>query len=117
MKKTLFFVAVAMMLGLAGCHNQSQKTTESDVKKAEKALFNEDLTVNAEAAPEAVNTFSNYAKENPEAADAAEYLFKAVEVSINTKQDARQSIELVNKLVTSYCCNTLCIYGYPVSVT
>lgn len=100
MKKIVFLFV--LMVAMAGCHNQNSKTTVNDVKKAEAALFNEDQTVNAEAATDAVAVFTKYAEENPEAADAAEYLFKAIEISINTKQDAQQSIGLVNRMVTSY---------------
>ena len=100
MKRSVLFLAVAMMIVMVGCNNQ--KTTQNDVKKAEAALFNEDQTTNAEAVPNAIATFSKYAEENPEAVDAPEYLFKAVEISINTKQDAQQSIELVNRLVKDY---------------
>ena len=89
-----------MVIVMAGCHNQ--KTTESDVKKAEAALFNDDQTVNPEAAAQAVVTYSKYVEENPEAANAADYLFKAIEVSVNTKQKPQQSIDLVNRLVSNY---------------
>ena len=89
-----------MMIVMVACNNK--KTTQNDVKKAEAALFNEDQTTNADAVPNAIATFSKYVEENPEAADAAEYLFKAVEISINTKQDAQQSIDLVSRLVANY---------------
>lgn len=102
MKKSIFVMAIAMMFAMVGCHNQSTKTTEKDVKKAEEALFNSDMSTNPEAVPEAIATFSKYAEENSEAADAPEYLFKAIEISINTKQEAQQSIDLVNRLVTNY---------------
>ena len=102
MKKNILLLAIAMMVVMVGCNNQNAKTTQSDVKKAEEALFNEDQTVNTEAATEAVTTFSKYAEENPEAADAADYLFKAIEISINTRQDAQQSIDMVNQLVENY---------------
>ena len=100
MKHSIVLFAVAMMVVMVACNNK--KTTQNDVKKAEEALFNSDQTTNAEAVPNAIAIFSKYAEENPEAADAAEYLFKAVEVSINTKQDAQQNIDLVNRLVTNY---------------
>ena len=101
MKKSFFLLAVAMMMVVAGCNNQT-KTTENDVRNAEAALFNADQTLNPEAVANAVATFSKYAEDNPEADDAASWLFKAVEVSINTHQDAQQSIGLVNRLVTDY---------------
>lgn len=102
MKKSIFVMAIAMMFAMVGCHNQNTKTTENDVKKAEEALFNSDMSTNSEAVPDAISTFSKYAEENSEAADAPEYLFKAIEISINTKQEAQQSIDLVNRLVTNY---------------
>lgn len=102
MKVSNLFLAVALMVVMGGCHNQNTKTTESDVKKAEAALFNEDQTVNAEAATDVVAVYSKYVEENPEAADAPEMLFKAIDVSVNTKQDPQQSIALVDKLVTNY---------------
>lgn len=101
MKRNIFVIAVMLLIVVAGC-NRSAKTTENDVKQAEAALFNEDMTANMEAVPQAIETFCKYAEENPEAENAPEYLFKAVEVSINTHQDAKQSIELVDKLVSGY---------------
>ena len=99
MKKSVFLFAILLLL--VGC-NRTVKTSQNDVKKAEAALFNEDQTTNADAVPNSITTFSKYAEENPEAADAPEYLFKAIEISINTKQDAQQSIDLVNRLMTNY---------------
>lgn len=100
MKKN-FLIAVMMFLAIAGC-NRNTKVTENDVKKAEDALFSESGMANEEAVPNAIETFSKYAEENPEAANAPEYLFKALEVSVNTKQDPQQSIDFCNRLVTTY---------------
>ena len=100
MKKSILLFAVLLLFTVACNHNS--KVTEKDVKKAEAALFNEDQTTNKEAVPNAITTFSKYAEENPEAANAPEYLFKAVEISVNTKQEAQQSIDLVNRLVSNY---------------
>ncbi|MBO7082933.1 MAG: tetratricopeptide repeat protein [Bacteroidales bacterium] len=100
MKKSILLFAVLLLFAVACNHNS--KVTEKDVKKAEAALFNEDQTTNKEAVPNAITTFSKYAEENPEAANAPEYLFKAVEISVNTKQEAQQSIDLVNRLVSNY---------------
>ena len=101
MKWSNLFIAVMAIFVIAGC-NRTVKTTGDDVKKAEEAMFNADMTTNKDAVAGAVATFSKYVEDNPEAADAADVLFKAVEVSINTKQDPQQSIGLVNKLVANY---------------
>ena len=90
-----------LLLVATGCH-RNVKTTENDVKEAEAALFNDDMTANVEAVPHAIATFVKYAEDHADAADAPEYLFKAVEVSINAQQDAQQSIDLVNRLVKDY---------------
>ena len=100
MKTNLLLVAL-LLFAFVSCHRNA-KTTEAQVKEAEAALFNDDMSANAEAVASAIETFSKYAEDNPKAANAPEYLFKAVEVSINTHQDAKQSIELVEKLVSDY---------------
>ena len=102
MKRTILFIAV-LLLALTGCnHSKTPKITENDVKNAEAALFNEDMTTNAEAVTTAIETFVKYAESNPKAEDAPETLFKAIELSINTHQDPKQSIDLVNRLLTTY---------------
>lgn len=100
MKKVLIVLAAVMVIA-ASC-NRVVKTTEEDVKKAEAALFNDNMTTNAEAVPTAIEAFSKYAEQNPEAANAEEYLFKAFEVSVNTKQDANQSIDLAERFMKAY---------------
>lgn len=102
MKKNILLLAVAMLLVMVGCQNQNKKVTEKDVKAAEEALFNEDLTANPDAVPQAIATFSRFAEENPDHAEAPEYLFKALEISVNTRQDAQQSIDLCNRLLADY---------------
>lgn len=101
MKKICFVVALGFVMLFASC-NRAAKTTEKEVKQAEAALFNSDMTTNAEAVPAAIETFSKYATENPAAENAAEYLFKALEVSVNTKQDPNQSIDLANRFMKEY---------------
>ena len=103
MKKVICLWAVALAFVLVGCHNgKTTKTSIDDVKKAENTLFNSDMSTNPEAVPDAIAAFTKYVDDNPEAADAPEVLFKAVEIAVNTKQDPQQSIGLVNKLVTGY---------------
>ena len=104
--KRMMYLWVVMIIALAGCQNQgtkqNNKTTEQDVKKAEAALFNADHSTNKEAVPEAIATFHQFAVDNPEDALAPEYLFKALEVSVNTKQDPAGSVLLCEKLLEKY---------------
>lgn len=92
-------MAAMLLLAVTGCQT---KTTEKDVKKAEAALFNEDMSANAEAVPAAIETFSKFAEENPKAEAAPEYLFKAFEVAVNTKQDPQQCIGLAERLLKEF---------------
>lgn len=100
MKKSILLFAILLLLA-ASC-NRSVKTSQDDVKKAEAALFNSDMTTNPEAVPDAIAAFTKYVDDNPEAADAPEVLFKAVEIAVNAKQDPQQCIGLVDKLVAGY---------------
>lgn len=101
MKRILLIAALAVLM--MGCHNsKNTKTNIDEVKKAEATLFNSDMTINPEAVPDAIATFTKYVDDNPEAVDAPEVLFKAVEIAVNTKQAPQQGIDLVNKLVTDY---------------
>ena len=101
MKKNILFLAI-LLLTMAGCHNSNGKTTKKDVEKAEKALFNEDQTMNETAATEAIAIFNKYAEENADATDAPEMLFKAIDIAINTRQSAEQSVDMVERLVADY---------------
>ena len=90
------------MIVFGGCQNQSDKVTMKDVQRAEKKLFNADQTTNPEAVMGAIETFRDYANQNPEDPQSPDYLFKALEVSVNTKQDAPTSIVLCEKLLKSF---------------
>ena len=71
MKRSILFIALAMMFVVAGCHNNSNK--ENGNKQ------------------QAVETF-----------DSPEALFEAITESVNAKQEAHKSIDLVNRLVADY---------------
>ena len=70
MKRSILFIAIAMVFALAGCHNGTKPNTN-----------NEDT----------VQTF-----------DSPDAMFEAVTESINARQDAQKSIDLVNRLVADY---------------
>lgn len=100
MKKTLKLMLVALLAcGMMACGGE--KVTEDDLKKAEAALFNDDMTANPEAATAAVETFCKFAKQNPDDPNAPEWLFKAMEISVSQK-DAKKSEEICNWLMEAY---------------
>ena len=100
MKTNLLFIAL-LLLAFVSCQRNA-KTTEAQVKEAEAALFNDDMSANVEAVPNAIATFVKYAEDHADAPEAPEYLFKAIEVSINAKQDTQQSVDLVQRLLKDY---------------
>lgn len=100
MKKTLKLVFVAFLaFGMTACGGR--KVTEDDLKKAEAALFNDDMTANPDAAMAAVEAFCKFAKQNPDDPNAPEWLFKALEISVSQK-DAKKSEEICNWLMEAY---------------
>ena len=100
MKKTLKLMLVALLaFGMFACGEKAM--TEDDLKKAEATLFNEDMTTNLENAPKVVEKFCKYAEQHPDDANTPEWLFKALEISIKTK-NTEKSIEIGNKLMKDY---------------
>ena len=100
MKKTFNLMLVAVLaFGMLACGGK--KVTEDDLKKAEAALFNDDMTANPEAAPIAVKTFCNFAKQNPDDPSAPDWLFKALEISVGQK-DATKAEEICQLLMDKY---------------
>lgn len=100
MKKTFRLMLVALLaFGLFACGEK--KFTEDDLRQAEKAMFNDDMTANPEAAAVAVEKFCKFAKQNPDDPKAPDWLFKALEVSVGQK-DAAKSEEICQQLVNDY---------------
>lgn len=100
MKHLLRFTMVAALaVMMMACGNDTLKV--EDLKKAEAKLFNEDMTANTEAVPEVVDMFCQYAKENPEAEDAPDWLFKALEIAVGYLEP-QKAIEIGDKLFNQY---------------
>ena len=100
MKHFIKFTMVAVLtIMMMACGDSKLKV--EDLRKAEATLFNDDMTANTEAVPEVVDMFCKYADENPEAEDAPEWLFKALNLSFQCKEP-QESIELLDKLTEKY---------------
>ena len=110
MKNTMKLMLVALMaFFMVACGNRIK---EEDLKKAEAslfndnnsaeaALFNEDMSANMEVAPAVVEKFCKFVEQNPDAPTAPDWLFKALEISINLK-DAEKSEKICDKLIKDY---------------
>lgn len=100
MKKTLELLFVVLLaFGMFACGGK--KVTEDDLKQAEAAMFNEDMTTNMDAASKALETFCTFVKQNPDDPTAPDWLFKAMEIAVR-QQDAKKSEEICNQLMKSY---------------
>ena len=89
----------ALAIMMMACGNGKLKV--EDLEKAEATLYNEDMTANKEAFHEVYDLFCQYAEQNPEAEDAPEWLFKALNLSFQCKEP-QESIELLDKLTEKY---------------
>ena len=95
--KLTMIAALAIMM--MACGNGKLKV--EDLEKAEKTLYNEDMTANKEAFSEVYDLFCKYVEQHPEAEDAPEWLFKALNLSFQFKEP-QESIELLDKLTEKY---------------
>lgn len=94
-----FTMIAALAVTMMACGNG--KLNVEDLKKAEKTLFNEDMTANTEAVPGVVDMFCQYVNENPEAEDAPEWLFKALEIAVGYLEP-QKTIEIEEQLYKQY---------------
>ena len=102
MKNTLKIMTFALLaIAMLACGGKEKKLTQEDLKAAEATLFNEDRTVNEEAAPQVAETFCKFVEQNPNDSTAAQWLFHAMEINVLLK-DAEKSAELCNQLTAKY---------------
>lgn len=96
MKKiSLLFVLVSLLL--ASCKNNPQETIE----KLEKKVINEDKTLNTEVAADLVAVYLDYADKNADDEKTPDYLFKALELTVNMR-DADKSLDILSKMENNY---------------
>lgn len=102
MKKTLKLMVFALLaFGLFACGETEKKLTYSDLKEAEKTLFNEDQSLNEDVAPQVVEKYCKFVEQNPDDSLADEWLYHALEINVMMK-DAQKSEELCNQLLKQY---------------
>jgi len=90
-----------LAFGMLACGGKEKKLTIEDLKEVESTLFNEDHSMNMEAAPKVAETFCQFVEQNPNDSTAATWLFHAMEINVLLK-DADKSTELCNRLVKEY---------------
>ena len=99
--KKLFIImfAASLAFGMTACGEK--KITTDDLKAAEATLFNDDQSVNEEAAPQVAEMYCQYVKQHPDDTAAAQYLYSAMEINVFLK-NTEKSIEIGNQLASQY---------------
>lgn len=96
MKRTL---AILIFIGLfVGCNTNDPAKR---IEKLEEQAFATEGAINPEVANDLVSAYCDFADANPDDAMAPEYLFKAVDVSMNLNEPQR-TIYIIDKLLNYY---------------
>ena len=85
-----------MMLFACGNNDQAKR-----IEKLEKQVFSTEMAIDPVIASDLVSAYCDFADANPNDAMAPEYLFKAVDVSMNLNEPQR-TIYIIDKLLKDY---------------
>lgn len=98
MKKFIVYFVLVFVLVLVGCNSNDPAKR---IEKLEEQAFATEGAVNPEVANDLVSAYCDFADANPDDAMAPEYLFKAVDVSMNLNEPQR-TIYIIDKLLNNY---------------
>lgn len=98
MKKFIVFFVLVLVLVFVGCNSNDPA---KKIEKLEKQLFTTENAIVPEVASDLVSAYCDFADANPDDAMAPEYLFKAVDVSMNINEPQR-TISIIDRLLTEY---------------
>ena len=96
MKKLSFFLIIALFLASCNSNNPAKR-----IKRLEKQAFSTENAITSELAGDLVSAYCDFADENPTDAKAPEYLFKAVDVSMNLNEPQR-TISIIDRMLKEY---------------
>ena len=96
--KRLFLVLAVIALFFVGCNSNDPAKR---INELEKQVFSTENVINPEIASDLVSAYCDYADANPKDEMAPEYLFKAVDVSMNLNEPQR-TISIIDRLLTEY---------------
>lgn len=98
MKKFIVYFVLVFVLVLVGCNTND---LAKRIEKLEEQAFATEGAINPEVANDLVSAYCDFADANPDDAMAPEYLFKAVDVSMNLNEPQR-TIYIIDKLLNNY---------------
>lgn len=87
-----------ILLVMVGCNSNDPAKR---IEKLEEQAFATEGAINPEVANDLVSAYCDFADANPDDAMAPEYLFKAVDVSMNLNEPQR-TIYIIDKLLNNY---------------
>ena len=96
MKKLSFLLIIALIF--IGCNSNDPAKR---IEKLEKQAFSTEKAIDPKVASDLVSAYCDFADANPEDAMAPEYLFKAMDVSMNLNEPQR-TIYIIDKLLKEY---------------
>lgn len=91
----LLIVAVAMFFSCC------RPNLENEIAKLEKQAFSTEGVVEPQLAGQLVDAYCEFVNENPDEKVSADYLFKAVEVSMNLDNPQR-TISIIDRMIKEY---------------
>lgn len=98
MKKFIVYFVLVFVLVLVGCNSNDPAKR---IEKLEEQAFATEGAINPEVANDLVSAYCDFADANPDDAMAPEYLFKAVDVSMNLNEPQR-TIYIIDQLLNNY---------------
>ena len=98
MKKFIVFFVLVFVLVLVGCNSNDPAKR---IEKLEKQVLATDKAIDPVVASDLVSAYCDFADANPNDAMAPEYLFKAVDVSMNLNEP-QHTIYIIDKLLKEY---------------
>ena len=93
-----YIVVLVLSLFFIGCSNNDPTKR---IEKLEKEAFATENAVNPEIASDLVSAYCDFADANPDDAMTPEYLFKAVDVSMNLNEPQR-TISIIDGMLKDY---------------
>ena len=104
MKRIIIVLILALFF--VGCGDQTKEGDRGldlvrNIDSLEKKAFSADRAIDLKVAGDLVSAYCDFADANPDDAMTPEYLFKAVDVSMNLNEPQR-TISIIDKLVKDY---------------
>lgn len=93
-----YFIVLLFSVLLMGCNTNDPVKR---IEKLEKKVFATDKAIDPVVASDLVSAYCDFADANPDDAMAPEYLFKAMDVSMNLNEPQR-TIFIIDKLLKEY---------------